>query len=345
MAAVLTACLLTLAHVVSAFETRKLTALLCRRCYVLCVCVPPTHDVQAYTLGLSPWQLPSVRTSPPPKSPHPDSLTLEQLGQYQQQYPYSLQQQWQQQHAQQLQMQHERQQLLQASSQQPIGRPSSEGIGRDYQPLLQQQLHLQEELRQQQRDEPLPWQQQQQQQGRGSSPSVGRQLPVAAEPWHTGKPRWQSPAAAIAAAGIHWADRRPASRGAGGGLIPADNNTSSNSSGGERTYGGSSSRSSSPSTASAVAGSTAEAHGGMRHHQQQHSPVNLRKCHDWAAKAVRPVSPAAAAAAGGSPQRHGGGPEAGRNSSSSSGRQQALPSYNGQVLPRELAALVSRHTF
>jgi hypothetical protein len=277
--------------------------------------------LQAHLMSLSPWQLPSVRTSPTPKPPHADSLTLEQLRSYQQQYPYSLREQWQQQQHQQQVLQQERQHLLQVSQQQPVGRPGSAGVRCDYQPLLQQQLELQEQLLQQQRDAPLPWQQH----GQHSS-SPGQQysqqgqreyVAVAGEPWHTGKPRWQSHAAASAATRLHWAEKRAAGKTA---LIPADNSSDSGSS-------------SSPSTASAMAGSVAEK--GAR--QQQHG-ADLRKSIDWAAKAMRPLSPQAAAVA-----------ESSSPVKRASGSRQQLPSFNGQVLPKHLAALVGqkgapRHT-
>jgi hypothetical protein len=282
--------------------------------------------LQAHLMGLSPWQLNSVRTSPTPKPPHPDSLTLEQLRSYQQQYPYSLREQWQQQQHQQQVLQQERQHLLHVSQQQPVGRPGSAGVRYNYQPLLQQQLELQQQLLQQQRDAPLPWQQhgqhssspgqQHRQQHRQQQEQRGY-VAVAGEPWHTGKPRWQSHAATSAATGLHWAEKRAAGKTA---LIPADNSSDSGSS-------------SSPSTASAMAGSVAEA-GGM---QEQHGG-DLRNSIDWAAKAMRPLSPQTAAVAeSSSPVKRG------------SSSRQHLPSFNGQVLPKHLAALVGqkgapRHT-
>jgi hypothetical protein len=257
-------------------------------------------------------------------------LTLEQLRSYEQLYPYSLQQQWQQLQAQQVGQQQERQRLLQVSSGQVVGRPGSAGVGREYQPLLQQQMTLQEQLMQQQREQPLPWQQA----GAGSSQQQQQrvpQQPIAAEPWHTGKPRWQSHAAAVAATGLHWAEKRAAGRT---GLVPAGSSD-----------GSSSSRSSSPSTASALVGSAADLGSYGQQQQQQHHRVDLRKSHDWAAKALRPVSPAAAAGRAG----HSTTGSATRPRQSGSSSREQLPSFGGQVLPNELAALFGsqhgRHTF
>lgn len=283
-------------------------------------------------MGMSPWQLPSVRATPSPKPAQQDSLTLEQLRSYQQIYPYSLQQQWQQLQAQQAGQQQERQRLLQVSSGQVVGRPGSAGVGREYQPLLQQQVELQEQLTQQQMEQPLPWQQA----GVGhTSPSWQQRVqqhPIAAEPWHSGKPRWQSHAAAVAATGLHWAEKRAAGRTT---LVPAGSSDGSSSS----------SRSSSPSTASALAGSVADL--GSHGQQQQQHRVDLHKSHDWAAKAMRPVSPTAAAAGRAGHSTGGSGTKTSQPGRSS-GEQ--LPSFGVQVLPKELAALFgggqhSRHTF
>lgn len=271
--------------------------------------------LQAHEQGLSPWQLPSVRTSPPPKQPQPDGLSLEQLRSYQQHYPYSLEQQWQQQSIRHLQEQAAQQQLLQASQQQPLGRPASAGTRADYQPLLQQHLALQETLRQQQQQQPLPWHQH----SGASPPQHGHHqqvLPshIAAEPWHSGKPRWQSPAAAAAATGV-WGDRRNAGRSV---LIPAASSRSS-------------SPSSSPSTISAVAGS---AHASDGTQQMQRQSVDLHRCQKWADKAGKTA--AARGGAAGAAQS----PPGARLSSAGGQQRRQLPSYNGQVLPWEFAALV-----
>lgn len=286
-------------------------------------------------MGMSPWQLPSVRATPSPKPAQQDSLTLEQLRSYQHMYPYSLQQQWQQLQAQQAGQQQERQRLLQVSSGQVVGRPGSAGVRREYQPLLQQQMELQEQLMQQQMDQPLPWQQ-----ARAGHHGISQQQcqqqrvqqhPLAAEPWHTGKPRWQSHAAAVAATGLHWAEKRAAGRTT---LVPAGSSSSS-------------SRSSSPSTASALAGPVADL--GSRGQQQQR--VDLRKSCDWAAKALRPVSPTAVAAAAAATGRagHSTGGSGTKTSQLGSSCREQLPSYGGQALPKELAALFGgqhgRHTF
>lgn len=188
---------------------------------------------------------------------------------------------------------------------------------------------------QQQMDQLLPWQ-------RAGAGHTGlsqqqchqqrvQQHPIAAEPWHTGKPRWQSHAAAVAATGLHWAEKRAAGRTT---LVPAGSSSSS------------SSRSSSPSTASALAGSVADL---GSHGQQQQQRVDLRKSCYWAAKALRPVSPTAvAAAAAGRAGRSTGGSGAKTSQLGSSGREQ-MPSFGGQALPKELTALFGgqhgRHTF
>lgn len=277
-----------------------------------CCCLPPC--IQAHTLGLSPWQLPTVHTSPPAKAPAINSLNLDELRRYQQRYPYSLQQQWQQQHHQLTKEQQARQHLLHVSQQQPIGRPSSAGACCDYQPLLQQQLMLQEELVWQQRQQPLPWEQHSPTSHQhGMQHQQHQQHIPAEEPWHVGKSRWLSPAAAV----VHWTDRRPASQTAA--LLPADSSNGS-------TTG---SRSSSPSTASAVAGSQAGQLGRQQHFGKD---VALRKCHHWADKAHARESAS----------------DPPTDSSRQAGGQPALPSFNGQQLPRELAALLhsgrGRHT-
>jgi len=256
-----------------------------------------------------------VRTSPPPKQPQPNSLSLEQLRSYQQHYPYSLEQQWQQQSIKQLQEQEAQQQLLHASQQQPLGRPASAGTRADYQPLLHQHLALQETVRHQQQQQPLPWHQHS-----SASPLQHghhqQALPthIAAQPWHSGKPRWQSPAAAAAATGV-WGDRKTAGRSV---LIPAASSRSS-------------SPSSSPSTVCAVAGS---AHAFEGTQQPQRQSIDLHRCQKWADKAGK-----TAAAAGGAAVAAQSPPGA-RLSSAGGQQRRKLPSYNGQVLPWEFAALV-----
>jgi hypothetical protein len=196
---------------------------------------------------------------------------------------------------------------------------------------------LQEQLRQQQREQPLPWQHQEaspshQQQHAPRSPGVPPQ------PWHTGKPRWQSATAAVAASGIHWSERRATGRSA---LVPAGSSDSSGAS------SSSSSRSSSPSTASALAGSVTNAEGqcGKQGRRGGSAGPDLHKSDNWAAKAVlRPVSPAAAAAAAAAAAGAAGSRHPGQEARNSSSSRQQLPSFNGQVLPKELAALVGQHT-
>jgi hypothetical protein len=97
----------------------------------------------------------------------------------------------------------------------------------------------------------------------------------------------------------------------------------------------SSSRSSSVSTASALVSCVAES---IDRGQQQGS-VDLRRSHEWVGKALRPLSPAVEASG-----------RAGSRSPSTRGKpvRELVPSYNGQVLPRELAMLLGQqgqHTF
>lgn len=253
---------------------------------------------QMHEQGLQPWQLPSVRTCPEPKASPKVCLTLDELRAYQQHYPYSLQQQRQQHHSAAQQELSERQALLlRSSQQQPIGRPSSAGPCYGYQPLLEQQLQLQEELQQQQHRTPG----QQQQQARLQPPPMHRRDMT--EPWHVGASRWSQPAAAAAAA-THWAERRRDM------LLPADASSTDDAG---------------SSRASAAAGSVEGDWCRQAQQQQPAAPLDLHAYYTWADKAWPAESKAAASGA-----------------AASATKQQALPAYKGQVLPKHLAALVMR---
>jgi hypothetical protein len=245
-----------------------------------------------------------VRTSPEPPTPPKDSLSLQELRAYQQHYPYSLDQQRQQQATEQQHELRQRQALLRASMQGPIGRPGSAGAGQhDYQPLLQQQLVLQEQLRAVGGGGGAA-----QQQRRSASALLGPVAPAhASEPWHRGTSRWAQAAPGTGA----WTTRRPDP------LLPADTSRSS--------LGGASDASS----AGVDAGS---AGGGEWQRQGSPGAVDLCAYYEWADKAWSGRAAAGKSAA--SPAAAGG--RAARAASPA-----RLPSFNGQSLPKALAALVA----
>lgn len=260
----------------------------------------------------------------PPKA---SCLTLEELRAYQQLYPYSLHHQRQQHYHTQQQELQAHQVLLRSSRGQPIGRPASAGPCYGYQPLLQQQLQLQEELLLLQRPGRNGQQQQYQHQHQQLQPPLS-------EPWHTGVSRWDRVTTAAAAAATH-AHRREHCRD---GLLPTDGPDSSSAG----------SRSCSPSSASALAGSL-DAAAGQQHHQQQlpgqQGAVDLHQFYAWADKAWSPrsahasidsyagIAMPAGAGVSNSLLRHA--------QAQSKQEQQQLPNFNGQVLPKALAALVT----
>lgn len=274
--------------------------------------------VQVHEQGLSPWQLPTVRSSSPPKV-HQHTLTLEQLRHYQHQYPYSLPRHQQQQHAEQL-PQHGSHMLR------VIGRPGSAGGAReDHQPLLQQQLDMHEQQLDMQRWQ-LPQQSQQgtpvsssprrQQQQRSLAGSPVRQQQLGQEhgsrlstpvpqqqqqqdhqqrqqPWHESPGRhtqWYSNAQGFA--DTHWQERRSQILGTHKPGNDSSNVSSSVSRG----------RSVTPSSASSLVGSDADIDARqqqylLEQHQLQHGLYGK-----WAAKTWERPGPADKPARAASPQ-------------------------------------------
>ncbi|KAF8062705.1 aldo-keto reductase 2 [Scenedesmus sp. PABB004] len=262
---------------------------------------------QAHELGLPPWQLPSVRTSPPPRAPHPTSLSLAELRDWAAAYLYSLRQRGQDSPA-----QGEPTRASWAGGGPPrapvVGRPGSAGTGgADYEPLLQRQLELQ-----QQQLELRVWEVEQARlQLRLGSPAAPR--PPSAPPGGCAAPQPWHDSGAPPRGGTHWGERRA------GLLARAEHGGGGGGSGGT-------SRSGSPSSsgASATAGSAAGCEAARGAEEERR--LQQRLYGKWWP-----------AAAGQSPRRQP--PQAGASVGAPPGT--ALPSFGGETLPRSLAALVT----
>jgi hypothetical protein len=295
---------------------------------------------QAHEQGLSPWQLPSVR-SPRAKAIHPTTLSLDELHSYKQQYPYHLQQQRQERGSgsrrqqqsyggvQEQQLQQQQQRRGEAGPA-VVGRPGSAGSCGDYQPLLEQQLKLHQQqvdlcafqLEQRERDR----------QQRSPSPTRQQQQRYYqhAEPWHgSGQGKGASScrsaagAAAAAAADTHWSERRQHILGG----------YSASSSAGSSVSG---STDSSPSRASAADGSQDVAEQQLL--QQQEQALHQQLYGRWANK-QGVSSPKRGLQQEWQQWQHPRSPVV--RGSPAAAAAAAMPRFGGEGLPRSLAALVS----